>query len=325
MSASTILATRSLSGYSGRALPGRIGVLILALAAPAASPAPPVPRPTPPAARPSSPPARPTDVQRRLDKAEKALGKAEHSLRGRDPGRVTLLLKRIEEELAGFQSASRIDDLVAAIDTARREARGADPKAALASIQAIRVIYPALADYAVVRQAEESSRAALHATQVGDGAGCLEALDRFDASILAPVLLRRIREARDAVARSRTAMVRNDRTGGRAEVAAVRQALDGLKYAGALSRAQFGVRIGSELLDQGALVAARDQVQRALRDLRAAAELGPESQRPEVERARDSVEEVWRRVTRPQDGDSRRLDEAARAIEAIRRHQIDQS
>jgi len=118
-------------------------------------------------------------------------------------------------------------------------------------------------------------------------------------------------------------MVRADMAGGRQEVAAVRRALDGLRYAGDLSRVQFGLRAGSELLGQGALVAAKDLIQKALRDLRDAATIGPEAQRPDVARARDTVEEIWRRATRPRKGDAGRLSETAEAVEQIRRHQTD--
>src|SRR5438552_3670364 len=83
------------------------------------------------------------------------------------------------------------------------------------------------------------------AAEAGDATACAAALDRFAASILAPVLSARLREARQAIGRARTAMVRNDMAMGRTEVGAARRALDGLRYAGALSRALFALQIGS--------------------------------------------------------------------------------
>ncbi len=290
------------------ALPAALALALALLAAPEAGAA--------------GPAAGPADLQRIVERADKALDKAEGAVRGRDPGHVSLLLKRVDDELAGLQEASRLEALAAAIDAARDAARAGDLQASAGSIQRCRGLYPPLSDYVVLRQAEESSRSALRAAQSGDAQGCLEAIDRFDASVLPRVLLKRIQEGRQGVARARTAMVRSDMKGGAEEVAGIRRALDGLRYAGALSRAVFGLGLGSELLQQGALVAARDQVQRALRDLRVAGELGSgRDGSAALEQARSAAEEVWRRITRPQEGDAARLLDARQAIDAIRRRQ----
>jgi hypothetical protein len=300
-------------------LPAVAGLLLLASRGPAVAAA---AGAAPPLA-PATTIARPADLQKHLEKAMKMLAKAESAVEGRDPGRVTLLLTRLAEELADFERASGLGELIQNIDRARSEARGTDPRAAVAPILRARALYPALSDYVVLVDAEESSRTALSGAEGGRGPECLEALDRFEASVLAPVLLQRVHESRDAVARSRAAMVRADMAGGRQEVAAVRRALDGLRYAGDLGRALFGLRAGSDLLGQGALVAAKDLIQKSLRDLREAAAIGPEPQRPQVARARDAVEEVWRRATRPRKTDAGSLSESAKAVAEIRRHQTD--
>jgi hypothetical protein len=330
-SSATELSTRIPGRASGtprrRPHPHVLGALgLLFLAAPAAARAAVVPVAAPaaaPAPAPATTIGRPADLQKHMDKAMKVLIKAESAVTGRDPGRVTLLLTRLAEEMANFERVSGLGELIQTLDQARREAGGSDPRAAVGPILRVRALYPALADYTVLVDAEEASRTALSGAEAGRGPDCLQALDRFEASILAPVLLKRVRETRDSVARSRAAMVRADMAGGRQEVAAVRRALDGLRYAGDLSRVQFGLRAGSEMLGQGALVAAKDLIQKALRDLRDAATSGPEAQRPDVVRARDTVEEVWRRATRPRKGDAGRLSETAEAVEQIRRHQTD--
>lgn len=260
----------------------------------------------------------PADLQRALDKAEKTLGKTEGAVRGKDPGRVSLLLQRLDEELADFEEASRFQAMIAAIQGARTAVRSGDLKSAEVALLTARRIYPALSDYAVVRLAEESSRAALRAAQEGDATLCLQSIDRFDGSIRTPILQKRLQEARAAVGRARTMMVRRDMAAGTTAVAAIRSALDGLKYAGALSRALFGIQVGSEFLAQGALIAARDHVQRALREIRTAVEIGPKAQGPELGDAEAKVEEVWRRISRPQAGDASKLHEAERTIESLR-------
>ncbi|HEU4402323.1 MAG TPA: hypothetical protein VFT43_09475, partial [Candidatus Polarisedimenticolia bacterium] len=245
---------------------------------------------------PSTPPAplaSAAELRGWIEKAENALDKAAGAARGNDPGRVSLILKKADDELARFEASSRLEELARAFAAGRAGSGGGDFAAAVAGIQRAREILPALADYTVTRQTEEAGRAALHAAQTGDGPGCLSAFDRLEAAVLAPVLLARAREARAAIARGRTAMVRRDLKGGAAEVQAARRAIDGLSYAGALSRSLFALRVGSELLAQRALVAARDQVQKGLRDLRHAADLAPEAQRDPLEQAYARGSEIW--------------------------------
>ncbi len=262
----------------------------------------------------------PADLERHLEKADNALGRAEGAAKGRDPGRVSLLLKRIDDELGIFEVNARLAPLAGAIDGARTAARRDDLPAAQALLQRARSLYPPLADYAVLQQTEEASRAALRAAEGGDGVECLAAIDRFEASLRPALLLKRVAEARQAIARTRLAMVRNDMKTGAAELRAARQAIDGLRYAGALSRVQYALRVGVDLLEQQARLAARDQVRKALRSLRVAADLGAHgSDASDLAAARDTVTEVWRRMMRAQDDAAHRLLEAAKTVEAIRR------
>jgi len=275
--------------------------------------------PAPPAATTSPSPA---DLERRLEKAENTLDRAEGAVRGRDPGRVSLLLKRIDDELGIFEVNARLQPLASSVEGARAAARRNDLPAALREMQRARALYPPLADFAVLQQAEEASRAAVRAAQGGDPDICLAAIDRFDAALRPALLVKRVAEARQAIARTRTAMVRGDMKGGAAELRTARRAFDGLRYAGELSRAQFGLRVGADLLDLKALMAAREQVQKALHSLRAAADLGaggPDA--AEVVRARDAVESVWRRILKPRNDDTRILLDVARTVEAIRARQ----
>lgn len=271
-----------------------------------------------PAARGAAAAESPADLQRSLDKAEKVLRKAESAVRGGDPGHVGLLLRRVEEELKNFEEDSRLEAMNAAIEGARSAARSGDLARAERALLEARGLYPTLSDYAVVRQTEEASREALRAARAGDAALCLQSIERFDGSIRGHDLLARVRQARAAVGRARTMMVRRDMAGGAAEVGAIRDALNGLEYAGALSRALFGLQVGSEFLEQGALIPAKDHVQRALRELRAAVVVGPKAHASALDEAESRVEEVWRRISRPQSGDASKLVEASRMVESLR-------
>ena len=256
-----------------------------------------------------------------LNDAEKSLDKAADALQGHDPGRVSLILQRADQEVQRLQEASGLEELHKALESGRGAARAGDLAGAMASIRTARDRVRPLSDFVVVRQSEESSRAALSAAQAGDATACAAALDRFAASILAPVLSARLREARQAIGRARTAMVRNDMAMGRTEVGAARRALDGLRYAGALSRALFALQIGSEMLREGATLAARSQVQQAVRDLRIAVDTAPEPKRGALQEAHGEVAEMWKRMNRPRDADAARLLDLSRTIETIRMEQ----
>jgi len=265
--------------------------------------------------------ATPSRLRSIVDDASKALGQAERAVEGRDPGKVSLLLQRVDELLVSFQQASGLEALVKAFDEGRTAARGSDMAAAAAAVRKASGLMSAVTDYVVLRQAAETSRSALRAADVQDGPAFLEALDRFDSSILAPVLLARVRDARDAVARARQAMVRNNMPDGRARIADARRAMNGLAYAGALSRASFSLAMGAELLESRSVIAARDQLQKALRDLKLAAQVGPDDSRPALEEARARTVEIWKRSGHAAEGDASRLSDLVRKVDAIRLQQ----
>jgi hypothetical protein len=272
-------------------------------------------------ARPAGAAGTQADLRDSLDRAGRTINKAEDALRGKDPARVSLLLRRTDEQLARFQETSGLETLQAALASARAAAREGQWAAAVAAVQRARAVGPGLADFAVTRQAEVAGRAALSAAERQDGPRCLEALDDLERAVLPAVLLSRVREAREAIARGRAVMVRRDMQAGIAEVAAARQALDGLTYAGALSRALFALTIASELLAERASLAARDQIQKGLRDLKLAVEQAPEPRRAALQAARDEAFGLWKRINRPLDGDAAKLAEIARTVESIRSQQ----
>jgi hypothetical protein len=287
-----------------------LAVVLPALAGAAAVPAPPSP-----------PRADAAALREALDRGEKMIDKAREALKGKDPGRVSALLLRADEQIALFQASSGLEDLVKDLEAARAAAGAGDGDAAEAALKRAREILFGLSDYVVARQAEESGRGALIAAQRGDAAGCLEALARFEDAILAPILLARVREARQAIARTRTDMVRRDMATGAKDAETARRSLDRLRYGGALSRALFGLRTGSELLQGGAGITARDQVQKALVALRTASTYAPDARRADLEKARAEAAEVWKHMTRTRDGDADRLAAVARTVEEIRRQQ----
>jgi hypothetical protein len=265
--------------------------------------------------------AGPADLRKLLDRAVTAVDRAAGAMGGTDAGRVSLLLVRADEAIARFEEASRLAALLQAFEEARAAAGRGDLGAGAVAVDRARERLPALADYVVTRQAEESGRAALRAARAEEVPAFLAGLEHLEAAVLAPALLARIREARQAIARGRAAMVRRDMKGGAAEVAAAGAALGGVRYSGALSRATFALAVGSELLRDGALIAARDQARRALRDLRLAIEVGPEEGRAELQQARDEVAAIWKRMRRVVEGDDAKLEAAGRRVDAVRRRQ----
>ena len=291
-------------------------IVVLAPAAPAA-----LVSAKPAADRPGPARATPAELRSSLEKADKALGQAEKSVRGTDPGKVSLLLARADEELTRFQERSALLGLQRAFEDARRAARSSDMTAAGAAVHRARDLMGAVSDFTVLRQAAEASRAAQRAADSMDGPELLEALDRFESAVLAPVLLARLREAREAISRGRLAMVRRDMKEGRTQIAAARRAVSGLEYAGALSRASFSLTIGAELLASDSVIAGRDQVQRAARDLRRAVEAAPDDTRAALEESRVQAAEIWKRSGHASQAAAAQLADLAKKVEAIRRQQ----
>ncbi len=329
-----------------RRFPTAAVVLALVMASVAAGPVVPVAAaPAAPAATtPTRPPGAPTvglatpaQMRSILEKARKMLAKAEDALSGKDAGEVSLFLSRSEEYLEQFQAASGLERLVEALQEARAAAGVADTTAtgvadttaaggtdlatAAAAVRRARDLMTPVADYTVLRLGAEAGHAALRAAGARDRPGFLAALDRLEAATLAPVLLARLREARDGISRGRLAMVRRDMQEGRAQVAAARRACDGLEYAGALSRASFALSVGSELLASDSVIAARDQIQKALRDLRRAVAAVPGGKHEALEQARAEASEVWKRSGKTSAAEAGRLAEIARRVETVRLQQ----
>jgi len=308
-----------------RAAPGTALAVLLAglaaAAAPAAATSAPAAASRPAAERPPAERLTPAELRSSLEKADKFLRQAERSVRGTDPGKVSLLLARADEELTRFQEGSGLLALQRAFEEARRAARASDMTAAGAAVRRARDLMGSVSEFTVLRQTEEASRAAQHAADSMDGPELLEALERFEAAVLAPVLLARLREAREAIGRARQAMVRRNMQDGRAQIAAARRALDGLGYAGALSRASFSLTIGAELLASSSVIAGRDQVLKASRELRRAAEVAPDETRAALEQARLEAGAIWKRSGHASREAGAQLADLAKKVEAIRRQQ----
>ncbi|HEV8700743.1 MAG TPA: hypothetical protein VGV60_05680 [Candidatus Polarisedimenticolia bacterium] len=319
--------------------------------------------PIPPRGGASARLATPAELRAVLQKAVKALTRAEDALRGKDPGEVGLLLLRADEHLERFQSASGLEALAKALKEARAAvgvgdargggagigvpgaagagaagaraagaaetgtpgppADGSDLAAAAEAVRRARDLMTPLAEYTVLRQGVEAGHAALRAAGAMDRAEFLAALDRLEKATLVPVLMARLREARDGISRGRLAMVRRDMDAGRTQVAAARRACDGLEYAGAMSRASFALSVGAELLASNSVIAARDQIQKALRELRHASEFASETQRAVLEQARAEGADIWKRSSRPRasTAEAAKLADIARRVEAVRLEQ----
>ncbi|PYT17596.1 MAG: hypothetical protein DMF51_02025 [Acidobacteria bacterium] len=286
----------------------------------AAAPAAPVPA-RPDAAPPAAARLTPAELRSSLEKADKALRQTERLVRGTDPGRVSLLLARADEELTRFQEGSGLLALERAFEEARRAARASDWTAAGAAVRRARDLMGAVSDLTVLRQTEEASRAAQRAADSMDGPMFMESLDRFEAAVLAPVLLARLRETREAISRARLAMVHRNMQEGRAQILAARHGLGGLEYAGALSRASFSLSIGAELLASDSVIAGRDQVLKASRELRRAVEVAPDDTRAALEEARVQAGAIWKRSGRASKEAGSQLAELAKKVETIRRQQ----
>jgi hypothetical protein len=269
----------------------------------------------------SATPVHPRELRDSLEKAEKYLGKAERALSRRNPGRVSTLLRGADEALSRLERQSGLEPLVEVLTAARTAATARDLEAADAAMRRARALMPALADYTVTRQAEIAFRAARSAVAAADRDRHIEAIGQMESAILAPTLLAHLRSAREAISRGRAAMVRRDVSIGKEELAAARRSLGALRYAGALSRALFALRMGSELLADGVGVATREHVRKGLREMRAAIELAPKERLDDLKSARDELEAVWGRMSRPKPEDAEKLDAIARAVESARRDQ----
>jgi hypothetical protein len=286
-------------------------LLVLLPALVAAAPQAAVP---PPAAAPI---ATPTELRDQIDRIEKAERKAEEALHGRDLARASSLMQRADEEIVRFEAASRLTEYVAAIAEAR-QASGASLPAAETALRRARACLVPLADYTVSRSAEIAYRAALAAAEAGQAEAFLQALAHMDEASLAGAAQAGFKASRDALQRGRLLIGRVDADGAAREVAAAREALARLRYAGSLARSRSGLMMASELLRDAAVLAARDQAQRGLRDLQEALERAPDADRPVLTEAQEEARTVWRRMSRAEREDPERLAAASQRVEEIR-------
>ena len=121
--------------------------------------------------------------------------------------------------------------------------------------------------------------------------------------------------------RARLSIGRMDAAGAARDTAAARDALGRLRYGGALTRSRSGFLMASELLRDAAVLAARDQAQRGLRDLDDALERAPDGDRKILTEVQEEARGVWRRMSRAEKDDPDRLAAASQRIEEIRLRQ----
>jgi hypothetical protein len=266
-------------------------------------------------------PSSPVELKDRFEKVEKLLRKAGDALAHKDQARVSFLLQRADEELARFEAGSNTPRYLAALADARQAADQGELPAAEAAIRAARTALPPLGDYTVSRSMEIAYRAALQGVADGSVEAFRQGLEEMDEATLAGPIAARARETREAMARTRKAMGRNDSAGGRKELDAAVAALGRIDYGGRLARARSGLQLASALLHDGAILAARDQTQRGLRELAGAIPIAPEADREALTRAQEDARTIWRRLSRAEKDDADRLAEASDRIETLRRAQ----
>ena len=304
-------STRGVVAAPSRALVAALGLAVLAPIPGAAA------AEAPAAVRPYSP----VELQDRYEKVEKLLRKAGDALQDKDAARLSFLLQRADEEMARFESGSNVNRYLAAVTEARQAAdSGALPQAETA-IRAARTALPPIGDYIIPRAMEVAYRAALQGVAENSVEAFRKGLQEMDEATLAGPIAARSRETREAMGRTRKAMGRNDAAGGRKELDAAVAALARIGYGGRLSRARSGLVLASELLRDGAILAAKDQTQKGLRELAEAIVAAPEADRAALAQAQEEARAVWRRLNRPEKDDPDRLASASERIETLRRAQ----
>ena len=288
---------------------------------------PPASRPSAPATAPTAAKAAPPPAERltaaqlrdRMEKIFKGLKKAQDATDGTDAGRVSLLLQRADELIVEFHAGSGLDASIAGFAGARAAAAQGEFGAARADLRRARENLRSLSDYCVARPLEIAFRSAEESLENADAQGFADALDRMESTVLPGYLQARIADAHAAIARGRQAMVRRDMKAGRKEVDAARIALGRLDYASALSQARYALIVGAELVQENAFLVARDHLQDGLREIARALRRAPEAHVDPLHAAQAEVTEVWRRVSKPQPGDSGIVEKAAETIETLRR------
>jgi len=258
------------------------------------------------------------DLGNQFDKCLKTLRKAEDAVDGRDAGRVSLLLRRADELIVEFDAGAGIDEFVGAVVASRAAAAAGEFEAAGAALRHGREILRTLSDYTVARPTEVAYRSALAALDARNPHDFAAAIGRLEATVQAPYLADRLRDARAAIARGRAAMVRNDMKAGRREVVAARVALGRMDYAASLGQARHGLLVAAELLRDGSFLTAREQARQGIRAVRNALGRAPEPDVETLNTAEATANDVWRRLSRPDPGDPGRLEAAAEQIETLR-------
>ena len=290
-------------------------------AAPSQAPAPAEAPPTAPAREPIAPgvPESPVELRDRFEKVQKLLRKATDAIDKKDLSRTSFLLERSDDELTRFEAGSNVGRYLGSLETARRESEAGNLPAAAVALRSARGALPPIGDYTVARSVEVAYRAALQASETGEAAPFKDGLRQMDEATLAGPIASGCRDIKEATARARKAVGRNDTALARKEIDAASALLTRIDYGGMLTRARSGLLLASELLRDGAFLAARDQTQRGLRELSAALESGPEKDKETLSTAQEEARTVWRRMSKPEKEDPDRLALASDRVETLRR------
>jgi hypothetical protein len=264
-------------------------------------------------------PQSPVELRDRLEKVQKALRKAGDAIRSKDLSRTSFLLQRTDEELTRFESGSNVERYLAFLDQARQAGEAGNLTVAADALRSARAALPPIGDYTVARSMEVAYRAGLQGAEQGATGKFLEGLRQMDEATLAGPIASGCRDIKEATARARKALGRNDIPGGRKEIEAATALLARLDYGGMLARARSGLILASELLGDGAILAARDQTQRGLRELSAALLIAPEADKEALTSAQEDARTVWRRMNRPEKDDPGKLAAASDRVETLRR------
>lgn len=271
-----------------------------------------------PAAGESSDAVKPSELRKVLQKVEKRLLRIEDALQDGDSGRASTLLRLADEELVRFLDGTGLESLLAMLARARQAVGEPEMRGAQEALRAIRAGLNPLSDYVVRRDAEVAYLAASRAVATTDLDAYAEALRQLDTAILAPLLMGRIKEARDAFAGGRAAMVGRNMEAGRSELEAARAAIEGLRLAAALSQAVFGMEIAAEFIAEGHGMAARDQLRGGARALREAVAVAPQELQADLRQADEDVWGILDRLAKPLPEDPGTLIGALETVEALR-------
>jgi hypothetical protein len=263
--------------------------------------------------------ASPVELRDRLEKVQKLLRKAGDAVQGKDLARASFLLQRADEELARFESGANVGRYLTSRDQARRAADEGNLPAAASALKTARTALPPLGDYTVPRSMEIAYRAALQGAEEGSADAFRAGVQQMDEATFAAPIADRCRDTREAMGRARKAIGRNDVAGGMKEVDGAKAALARIDYGGQLARARSGLLLASELLRDGAFLAARDQTQRGLKELSEAIEAAPEADREALKASQEEARTVWRRMSRAEKEDPDRLAAASERLETLRR------